>query len=756
MLTLVLKHSLSKYKLLTAVVFLLVVGAVAILPHGTSFAFSPNYNSSNLIDNPTLLNNATMSASAIQNFLSNIGSGLAGYSDVEACDSAIAPYYIHCGQTLSAAQLVYDAAQAYGINPEAILSTMQKEQSLVTDPTPSASQINCAMGFHSCGGYVGFFTQVDNGTWVLRYNYEGALQNATWASWYPGSNYPCATAGYENNGQTQLYSTGLYPGSTVVFDDPGGTAETVTLANAATASLYCYTPYVGPASITGYSGSYNFVYYFQLWFGSAQASTPYAWAYEGQAAYYDSAMTTGFTGTPTVAPGQDLYLSLEARNVGYQTWQQSSLHLGTSNPNDRISPFYSSTWLGATRVTGLPVAAVPPGAAANFIFTIQAPQQPGTYVEYYNLVDDGVSWLNGPSPYYTINVVPPQPPTNSQNTGLTTGQQILINQYLLSPDAQSTLNLQPGGDLVLNENFLPAWTNGVSNANANSLTMQGDDNLVEYTSTGTPLWASNTNGACTSINNGVPEGAYLTLQTNGNLAVYCNSGGNAIWSSGTVNVPSHLDYVNYSLPDGIMYPGQSLETANLLYRLVLQGDGNLVEYSNSSGTALWSSGTTGKSVADLNMQPDGNLVLYGTNGQALWTSNTSGKGMANLVLQPDGTLALQGSSVTLWNNNKLYPGQTLVTSDSKHKLTLQSDGNLVLYNSAGAATWASNTAGKPVTQLAMQSDGNLVLYGTNGQALWNSNTSGKGISSLAIQSDGNVVVYTAQGVATWASNTAGK
>ncbi|HEY1645342.1 MAG TPA: hypothetical protein VGF75_03060, partial [Candidatus Saccharimonadales bacterium] len=184
---------------------LAVVTALVLLPAKPAFAFSPNYNPSNLIDNPTFTDSSTMSALDIQAFLNNIGSGLANYSDVEACDSTIAPYYTHCGQTISAAQIIYDASQAYGINPRVILATLEKEQSLITDPTPTQSQINCAMGYNSCSGYVGFFTQVDNGAWLLMYLYEGAFQTTTWLSWSPGANYPCANA-------SSFYSAGLYPG----------------------------------------------------------------------------------------------------------------------------------------------------------------------------------------------------------------------------------------------------------------------------------------------------------------------------------------------------------------------------------------------------------------------------------------------------------------------------------------------------------------------------------------------------------------
>jgi len=44
----------------------------------------------------------------------------------------------------------------------------------------------------------------------------------------------------------------------------------------------------------------------------------------------------------------------------------------------------------------------------------------------------------------------------------------------------------------------------------------------------------------------------------------------------------------------------------------MQVDGNLVLYRVSNGSALWASGTAGKPMASLLMQPDGNLVGYDT------------------------------------------------------------------------------------------------------------------------------------------------
>lgn len=625
---------INKYLIgLVSLVFMLTIGLTFFM--NAANAFSPNYNSNNLIDNPTFLDNAAMSASDIQTFLSNVGSGLAGYSDVEACDSTIAPYYSHCGQTLSAAQIIYDASQAYGVNPEAILATLEKEQSLVTDPTPSASQINCAMGYNSCANYVGFFTQVDNGAWALVYNYQGASRVANWLSWHPGANYPCRNS-------SSLYNNSLYPGNVVTFNDPGGTAETVTLVNAATASLYCYTPYVGPHNVTGYSGSYNFVYYFQLWFGSTQASVPYAWAYEGQNEYADSGETTPFTNVPTVAPGSDLYVTFTARNIGYDNWTQSSptLHVGTSNPNDRTSLFSDTSWLGSTRPTGLSVSSVAPGGETTFSFALHAPSQTGMYNEYFNLVADGATWLNNPGLFYTIDVVTPRT-VIAQNAGLASGQSINVGKYILSSDAQSTLVLQGDGNLVLYSDYKPTWWSGTAgHTNASYLAMQTDGNLVEYSSSNQPIWSSGTAGN---------PGAYLSLQSDGNLVVY-SSTNQPLWASGSINVPGFFNTSDTTLPNGDLYPNQYLESDNGNYKLLLQTDGNLVLYYQ--GAAIWNTGTYGESVEYLAMQGDGNLVLYNTAGAAIWNSGTEGNGPSFLNMQDDGNLVLYTNSIhATWSSN---------------------------------------------------------------------------------------------------------
>ncbi len=722
----------------------------------SAFAFSPNWNPNNLIDNGTLTNSSTMSAHDIQAFLQNIGSGLANYSDIEACDSTIAAYYHNCGSTISAAQIIYDSAQAYNINPRVILATLEKEQSLVTDPAPSASQINCAMGYNSCGTYVGFFTQVDNGTWALGYNFYGAARQLNWLAWHPSSNYPCS------NAKPGFYSNGLYPGNTVTFINSGGTPETINIINASTASLYCYTPYVGPYNITGYSGSYNFVYYYQLWFGSTQASSPYAWQYQGQTAYSDSSYSQLLTGTPTVAPGGNVYAQVSARNVGYNNWSQSETHIGTDNPRDRLSSFFDSSWLSTSRPGQLAQVSVSPGNVGTFNFILHAPQQTGTYYEYFNLVDDGVTWMNDPLQYFTINVVSPTTPSHSGTSTLSNGQKISIGQYLISDDSHSTLMLQSDGNLVENTDFSPVWASYKFASNPANVVMQSDGNLVEYSSSGNAIWNSGTSGN---------PGAFLSLQTDGNLVIY-SSLNKVLWSSGVTGNPGYLNRVTTSLPNGsTMYPGQSLETANRKYKLTEQSDGNLVLYYN--GNVLWATQTNSGSSSTLSLQTDGNLVEYGPGGNPLWASYTAGNKGDWLALQTDGNVVLYSvSNKPLWQSgtsnvanylssasnfllpgNILGPNQSLTSDDGKKVLVLQADGNLVAYNE-GIPVWSSGTVGQHAVSLSMQNDGNLVLYNSNQKPIWCTGTNGRGPSLLDMQNDGNLVLYSYGGNPTWQTGLA--
>lgn len=103
----------------------------------------------------------------------------------------------------------------------------------------------------------------------------------------------------------------------------------------------------------------------------------------------------------------------------------------------------------------------------------------------------------------------------------------------------------------------------------------------------------------------------------------------------------------------------------------------------------------------------------------------------------------------------LTSGRTLASCNGRYALTMQTDGNLVLYRSGAGALWSSGTAGSDGYAFVMQGDGNAVLLGRYENPLWSSRTFGNAGATLVVQDDGNVVVYAAS-TPKWSSGTAGR
>ncbi|KAJ4767491.1 Mannose-binding lectin [Rhynchospora pubera] len=115
------------------------------------------------------------------------------------------------------------------------------------------------------------------------------------------------------------------------------------------------------------------------------------------------------------------------------------------------------------------------------------------------------------------------------------------------------------------------------------------------------------------------------------------------------------------------------------------------------------------------------------------------------------TLALLTPSFAynlLYSGEYLYGGQSL--TEGSYTFIMQTDCNLVLYDS-GRAVWSSGTYRQAENCfLSMQYDGNLVIY-SGSRALWASNTQrSRGNFVVVLQRDRNVVLY---GPALWATGT---
>jgi len=111
----------------------------------------------------------------------------------------------------------------------------------------------------------------------------------------------------------------------------------------------------------------------------------------------------------------------------------------------------------------------------------------------------------------------------------------------------------------------------------------------------------------------------------------------------------------FILPNQGLTPGHVWHSCDNRFTLNMQTDGNLVLYEGpileQGADALWDTGTEGQDAAFVVMQNDGNLVLYNTAEQAIWSSDTPGDEGAYLAIQNDGNLVIYLSGHEVWNSD---------------------------------------------------------------------------------------------------------
>lgn len=224
-----------------------------------------------IIADPLFYNGASMTSDQIQQFLDQrIGScangqclnvgvvnfpGRAKY--VSSNTGAVVCDAIAAG-TIKVSELIYRTQVACGISAQVILVTLQKEQGLITNRSPSDTALSHAMGM-ACPdtapcdpGYAGLATQIVTGTAQLKC-------------------YKACKFAKQPGVQPIQYSPNAACGSTSVL-----------VQNYATAALYSYTPYqpnaAALANLNGTGdgcssyGNRNFWVYYSSWFGDPLGS----------------------------------------------------------------------------------------------------------------------------------------------------------------------------------------------------------------------------------------------------------------------------------------------------------------------------------------------------------------------------------------------------------------------------------------------------------------------------------------------------
>src|SRR5205823_13073602 len=100
------------------------------------------------------------------------------------------------------------------------------------------------------------------------------------------------------------------------------------------------------------------------------------------------------TTTMTMTEGQVIPSYIELKNVGAKTWD-SNTRLGTTQSRDRVSKFADGTWVNDHRPSAV-VGTVPPGSSYKFKFDLAAPEETGTFDEFFGVVQEGVAWFSDP------------------------------------------------------------------------------------------------------------------------------------------------------------------------------------------------------------------------------------------------------------------------------------------------------------------------------------------------------------------------
>lgn len=225
-----------------------------------------DFQAGNIIQDRNFYNNRSMSAAEIQAFLnSKVINCSQGYSclksytiDTPTITDSQNLCNVYQGGVKVAAQIIYDVGLACGINPQVLITLLQKESGLITSTQPSSISYRSATGY-GCpdstpgvcdSSYYGFFNQLYKAAWQYKYY-------AKYSSSY--SYRPFRT-------NSILWNPSASCGRSDVY-----------IENQSTASLYIYTPYrpnsaalnnlYGTGDACSSYGNRNFWRIFSDWFG---------------------------------------------------------------------------------------------------------------------------------------------------------------------------------------------------------------------------------------------------------------------------------------------------------------------------------------------------------------------------------------------------------------------------------------------------------------------------------------------------------
>ncbi len=288
------------------------------------------------------------------------------------------------------------------------------------------------------------------------------------------------------------------------------------------------------------------------------------------------------------------------------------------------------------------------------------------------------------------------PLAQAQTAGLTvlgaevSNSAIRANQALVSDNGRYAAVMQADGNFAVYDGVNLIWSTQTTGAAAGgTAVVQRDGNLGIYDADRKAQWYSETSGGAAAN-----RAFTLSMQDDGNLVIYDSRDNSALWSiqtgviaraaanaapqapapqapvSTTAPVPvavkpstpqpqaaTGITVLGAQISNTAMAANQALVSTNGRYQAIMQADGNAVVYDTIANKAIWNSGTAGKAQGGfLNVQTDGNLVVYDAAIKAQWDSKTAGGPATNrtftLAMQDDGNLVIYDSQngKALWSS----------------------------------------------------------------------------------------------------------
>jgi len=380
------------------------------------------FRSNNLIDDGFLDNYNSMNAAQINAFLNTFANSC--ISTNSGFESVLPTGYTPLGGFtyggyVSAGDTIATAAKIYEINPRVLITTLEKEQSLVTGQNNSTYCLPSLSGNHkyaAATGYgcpdsvttfsysglslyrrngvaqtdvgptcvnsslkAGFSQQVIRAAWLLKFGEQRSKGNIAWniqkTGWDNSDDPASCYTGPMTQGSRKRCPTDVsavpYDGITTIDGvqthmDTGGTA-----------ALYWYTPH--------FHGNQLFVSLYEGWFGPTKG-IDYSWQYNG---------ISFSTGSSNLTGNSQSTVTITVQNTGNQSWSDSNfpVRLATFSPTNHASPLFDTSWISNNRLATISPSTVLPGDTATFTFKINVPNLNGFYQERFNLVAEGSTWF---------------------------------------------------------------------------------------------------------------------------------------------------------------------------------------------------------------------------------------------------------------------------------------------------------------------------------------------------------------------------